>query len=255
MQGLQNGAFIVGLAVAILAGLLLASALGGWLGRRLGIPDRGTDHGHVLGGILGLLALLVAFAFGWALDRYEQRRDLVVREANAIGTAAMRLQLLDAPHALRLTDTYRAYAVVRLDYGLAQDGDKPALRKTSEALRARIEAQTLAALAPIRHTNLAGSILAAVNESLDVGAAREAAQAARLPAEVLAAIAVYALVTAVALGMTLRGHRALSTMMYLLLTLSLSIIVDLDHPRIGWITVSQDPMARLVAELKSTPPP
>ena len=47
----------------------------------------------------------------------------------------------------------------------------------------------------------------------------------------------------------------MSTLMFLLLTLAMGIIVDLDQPRSGGITVSQDAMARLVAELSATPPP
>ena len=167
----------------------------------------------------------------------------------------MRVRLLDAPHAQQLARSYQAYAEVRLRYGLAQYGDKPPLRKASRALRGRIQAQTLEALAAIRQSDQAGYTLSAVNDSLDIGIAREAAQDARLPTEVLVALGVYAIATAVALGATMRGHRAMSTLMFLLLTLAMGIIVDLDQPRSGGITVSQDAMARLVAELSATPPP
>lgn len=254
MQDLLNVAPLVALAVGVFASLLLAGALGRRLGQGLGKPD-GTEQGHVLSGILSLLALLIAFTFGLALDRYELRRELVVQEANAIGTAAMRVRLLDTPHAQLLAKTYLDYAEVRLNYGLAQYGDKPPLRKASRELRARLQAQTLEALAAIRQSDQAGYTLSAVNDSLDIGVAREAAQDARLPTAVLTALGVYAIATAVALGATLRGHRAMSTLMFLLLTLALGIIVDLDQPRAGGITVSQDAMARLVAELRATPPP
>ena len=57
-----------------------------------------AQEGYLLGSMLGLLGLLLAFSFGMVLNRYETRRELVTSEANAIGTAYLRAQLLDEPH-------------------------------------------------------------------------------------------------------------------------------------------------------------
>ena len=48
------------------------------------------------GVIFGLLSLLIAFTFSGAASRFERRRDLIVQEANAIGTAYLRIDLLPA---------------------------------------------------------------------------------------------------------------------------------------------------------------
>ena len=45
--------------------------------------------------MLGLLALLLGFTFSMAVDRFDARRAVVLEEANAIGTAYLRTQVLD----------------------------------------------------------------------------------------------------------------------------------------------------------------
>ena len=92
------------------------------------IAGRGTgprrakqeDHnqeGYLVGSLLGFLALLMAFSFSMALDRYEERRHLVIQEANAIGTAYLRTQLLDEPHRGRLSGLLVAYTDNRIALG------------------------------------------------------------------------------------------------------------------------------------------
>ena len=260
MDRFFNDAPLALLVLALFVGLLVARELGGWLGRRLqGATDGdASDQGHILSGALGLLALLIAFTFGLALDRFETRRELVVAEANAIGTAEMRVRLLDAPYGPRLSQLYVRYAGTRLRYGQASAAAKPPLERESAELRALIQAEALAALQPIRTTPLAASVVAAVNDSLDVGVTREAAHEARLPATVLLALGVYAMVSAGVLGYVLAGgrrpHRALSTLLFVLLTLAIGLILDLDRARSGSIRVSQLPMEKLVAGFAATPP-
>src|SRR5262249_6396988 len=89
------------LVSAVLFVALLASLE---LGRRWGRariasdPDsRREGLGGVEGAVYGLLGLLVAFSFSGAAARYEVRRDQIVQEANAIGTAYLRLDFLPEP--------------------------------------------------------------------------------------------------------------------------------------------------------------
>src|SRR5690242_8808608 len=77
--------------------ILAATELGRWLGMRAG--DRSGDQVRTLeAAVLGLLALMIAFTFSMALSRYEARREAVLNEANAVGTAALRARLLPEPH-------------------------------------------------------------------------------------------------------------------------------------------------------------
>ena len=261
MDMLVNGTPLWALAGLLFLALMAAREAGGWLRRRQlrNSDGEAVEHDYILNGVLGLLALLIAFTFGLALDRYDARRELVVDEANAIGTAEMRVRLLDPQHGLHLAQLYRQYAETRLRYGEATALEKPPLRRESQARRARIETDALTALAPIRLTPLAAIVTPAVNESLDIGVAREATHASRIPTMVLAVLAIYALVSAGLLGTALnaagRTNRGLSGLLLALLTLAIIVILDLDRPQEGAIRISQQPLADLVAGFAATPLP
>jgi hypothetical protein len=250
------------LLIPLLFGSLLAAReVGAWLRRRLARHSDGeaTEHDYIFNGILGLLALLIAFTFGLALDRYDARRELVVDEANAIGTAEMRVRLLDAPEGVRLAGLLREYADTRLRYGEAMAAQKPPLRAASLALRARIETETLAALQPIRTTPLAAMITPAINDAIDIGVTREATHASRIPAMVLAVLVIYAWVSAGVLGSALdaagRRNRGMSALLFVLLTMAIIVILDLDRSQEGAIRISQQPLADLMKSFEATPLP
>jgi len=262
MEHLLNAAPLWLVVLVLFLALLTVREAGAWMSRRLAprhVEEDDSERGYIMSGILGLLALLIAFTFSLALERYQTRRDLVIAEANAIGTAEMRVRLLDPPHAARLSGMLQDYAETRLRYGLAVAGEKPRLQQASADLRGLIQTETLNALQPVRTTPLASLVAPAINETLDVGAAREAELAARVPTAVIVVLIVYALVSAGVLGAALKGtkdsHRAMTGLMFLLLTLALGLILDLDRARSGAITISQEPMAQLVKSLQTAPPP
>ena len=259
MDTIFSDAPLPALGLAIFLALALAWEAGArWRQRSAGSDDGDAGHGYILSAVLGLLALLIAFTFGLALNRFETRRELVVREANAISTAEMRAHLLDAEPATRLSGLLHDYARVRLQYGEARAAQKPPLLAASADLRARIQAETLAALQPLRTTPLAPALASAVNDTLDIGVEREAAHAARLPSVVMAILVVYAAVAAAVLGYAVgvshRQHRLESALLFVLLSLALCLVLDLDRARDGAIQVSQAPMRQLVAGFAATPP-
>jgi hypothetical protein len=55
------------------------------------------------------MGLLIAFTFSGAASRFDTRRQLVVEEANAIGTAYLRLDLLPASAQSALRESFRRY--------------------------------------------------------------------------------------------------------------------------------------------------
>jgi hypothetical protein len=64
--------------------------------------------------LLGLLALMIGFTFLMAL--FEERREGVLNEANAIGTTALLARLLPEPHRTEILKLLREYAQIRVDY-------------------------------------------------------------------------------------------------------------------------------------------
>jgi hypothetical protein len=250
LDGLPLWLIMLGLFLALIA----ARELGGWL-HRLAVGRKEDDgdeagKGLIISGLLGLLALLTAFTFSLSLNRYEVRRVVVVSEANAIGTAEMRVRLLAKPDDARLAGMLQDYARTRLAYGDATADGKPALAASSAAQRAEIQAATIAALAPDARTPLAGLVAPSINSVLDIAAEREALTAARIPGIILFILILYNLLTAVMLGYALTDTRArqrpTTIMLFALLTLAIGLIMDLDRPQRGTIRIDQTPMKELV---------
>ena len=87
------------LTLAIIVILVLVAEVGFRLGHRhQGRVDDNyrSQLSTMQASTLGLLALLLGFTFALAAARFEARKALVLKEANAIGTAYLRLGLLQA---------------------------------------------------------------------------------------------------------------------------------------------------------------
>lgn len=88
------------LILLALLGLLLLGVEGGYpLARRRRLPASDLVRGQfnsIQGALLGLFALLIGFTFAMSLSRFDVRKNLVVKEANAVGTAVLRARLLPA---------------------------------------------------------------------------------------------------------------------------------------------------------------
>src|SRR6266511_2503686 len=106
------------LAVFIFLGILLFLEVGRRIGvrrKRLDSEDVGPGAGALEAAVYGLLALLIAFTFSGAASRFDARRQLVVEEANAIGTAYLRIDVLPHEAQPALRDKFRRYVEARLD--------------------------------------------------------------------------------------------------------------------------------------------
>src|SRR5512147_455234 len=104
------------------AGLFVGMILLLEFGRRLGRRREGKDEegaraglGAVEGAVFALLGLLIAFTFSGAASRFDARRELIVEEANAIGTAYLRLDILPAGAQPALREKFRQYVETRLE--------------------------------------------------------------------------------------------------------------------------------------------
>jgi MFS family permease len=84
-------------AIAFFLGMVLFLELGRRIGRRMhaDTPERApTGVGAVEGAVFALFGLLIAFTFSGAASRFDDRRHLIIDEANDIGTAWSYLDLL-----------------------------------------------------------------------------------------------------------------------------------------------------------------
>lgn len=242
--------------------LFVAMCASGGLGILLhGLHRKATEtenaqEGYVVSAVLGLLALLLGFTFSLAVDRFEARRQLVLEEANAIGTAYLRSQMLSEPHRSRMSRLLIRYTDNRIALAEAKPGRAAALLATNDALLTDIWAGTSAAFETVRNIPFSAVYLQSVNALIDLDASRKAARAVRVPPEVFLVLVVYAVVAAGVLGYALTGKRVRLAAAFLLalLTLSLLLILDIDRPVLGGVSESQRPMEELRKSFAAQPP-
>jgi hypothetical protein len=165
------------LAAGLLLLLLLALEGGFRIGRRT-LRKRAIEMtsqvGPLQGAILGLLGLLLAFSFAAAGARFLERQDLILQEANAIGTAYLRADLLDEPYRSELRAALKRYADHRIDVGRRlRSSLTSADLAEAEQLHAGIWKAARDGVAARPAAML--TVLAPVNEVIDLHATRVAA--------------------------------------------------------------------------------
>jgi len=243
--------------------LLLAMAAAWWAGHvmrrrreRRGEVSSSENQGYIVSAILGLLALLLGFTFSLAIDRFDARRILVLQDANAIGTAYLRVQLLPAPHRARLTNLLLQLTDNKLALATAPYRKTGALLAREDRLLTDIWAADAAAFDAIKHLDFSSTFLDSMNTMIELEASRRAARQAHVPTTVFAILLLYIVVTAGTLGFSLWGSGSpfSSGVLLVLFTLSLLLIVDIDRPTMGSIREQQGPMERLRASMRSQLP-
>jgi hypothetical protein len=257
-------ASLLGIAAALFAAMCAAALIASLLQRRArgrsvdGQDKESGQEGYIVSAVLGLLALLMGFTFSLAVDRFETRRHLVLEEANAIGTAYLRAQLLAEPDRTRMSGLLLHYTDNRIALAKAAPASatQQQLLKTNDALLTDIWAATSAAFDRIRGLPFSNTYLNSVNALIDLDASRKTARGAHVPGEVFAVLFIYLVTTAGVLGYVLRGARGRIAAGFLLalLTLSLMLIIDINRPTLGGIIESQQPMEDLQKSLTAQPP-
>lgn len=246
------------LALLLFAVLLLAREAGFALRRRQPAANEEKDDAFAMTSVLGLMALLIGFTFSLALHRYDTRRELVVTEANALGTTWLRTQLLDSPDREALQEMLRRYVDARVAYGRATDhrGENEAYANT-ERLQTELWGVLMEAVASFRDTPRASLLITATNESIDVAATRQATRQAHIPPRILRLLALFAIAAAFMVGYERGGQRRATTMLFALLTLAVTLVLDLDRPSTGMVNVPQKPLIDLRKSMapKASPAP
>jgi len=247
----QNEFLIVG---ALLALLLIATEVGFRGGRsvRSAIEESAKSHYWTLqAGVMGLLALLLAFTFSMSVTRYESRRQLLVDEANAIGTTYLRSQMLPEPYQSEVAKLIGDYVANRLrDYGTALDEDEVEVANLNcHRLQNQLWSQAIAATAKDPQPVPTGLFISSLNDVINVAAKRAAARENHVPQPVLTFLFLVTILTMGLLGYGcgLGNYRniAATATVCLLISLVILTIMDLDRPRRGLITISQKPMLEL----------
>lgn len=234
---------LAGLAVAFFVLLLAAMQLGKWVGRRN--EEKGASGVSIIeGSVFALLGLLMAFTFSGAAQRMADRRDLLVQEVNAIGTAWLRIDMVNASDQPRLRDQFRRYVDERINYyrSVADVAQRDVVAGRVGALQKEIWGTSMQA-ARASLPPFAASYVGAVNEMFDVATAQTVAQKVHPPVATYAFLGFLTLVAAGLVGLNLgaskRGTLLHQVVYAVVMTAALYIIIDFEFPRIGTIRIDQ----------------
>jgi hypothetical protein len=232
-------------AIGLFGGILVLLEAG----RRIGVRRAARDAegaragtGAVEGAVFGLMGLLIAFTFSGAASRFDARRQLVTEEANNIGTAWLRLDLLPAGSQPALRASFRRYVDARLEvYQTLPDleGAMAAFGRAN-ALQGEIWSQAVAACK--EGPPSAGMLLLpALNQMIDITTTRTMAAKTHPPMVIFAMLVVLTLISALLAGYGMAAAKTRSWIHMLgfafVMAGGVYIILDLEHPRLGLINV------------------
>ena len=235
----------------VIAALLLGLAEVGFrVGRHPESEKLRDQVGGMQAAVLGLLGLLIGFTFAMAVSRYDQRRLLIVKEANAIGTTYLRASMLPAAHQAPVRDALRRYVNVRIQ----ARADDPGYAAVAAGERAAAEIQReiwqhATAASNEAPTPITATFIVSLNEMIDVHAERWEALHATVPYGVWGLLIVVAAAGALVTGIR-EGNDGIRTILSsaflpLLITFVIMLVVDLSHPLHGFIGVNQQPLLDL----------
>jgi hypothetical protein len=244
------------------AGLvLLITEIGFRLGLRLQRRDPSFLQGSMpiaeVAGLLGLLGFLLAFSIGIAVNHFDTRRQLLVADANAIGTSYLRTGFLGEPDRTKARDLLREYVDLRLA------AVNPA--NLEEGLRRSEEIHNELWLIAERQVGqnpdgaTATFFMDAVSHMIDVyGQRLDAVSSLRLQPLMWQVLYGTAALTCFLVGLVSSADSKRNAIVWILLALALAailmLIADLDRPQAGALTVSQQALRALQQQF-ATPAP
>jgi hypothetical protein len=243
-------------ALGLFLGMLILLEVGRRIGLRQLAKDpegAGAGVGAVEAAVFALLGLLIAFTFSGAASRLDSRRQLIVEEANAIGTAYLRLDLLKGQARDRLREDFRRYLETRLEMYQKLPDVEAAKRELAKAVTIQGEIWKRAVTACGEEGSQPATmlLLPALNQMIDITATRLMATRIHPPYVVFAMLTLLALASAMVAGygMSRRKSRSwLHIIAYASVTaVTIYVILDLEYPLLGLIRV--DAVDQLLLQL------
>jgi hypothetical protein len=241
--GVLVNALFFGVLALLFLGMVAMQIAGHHYGLRRADGDSGGSSegtAAVEATLFALLGLLVAFTFSGADTRLDARRKLIIQEANAIGTAYLRLDLLRAEDEPVLQDEMRRYVDSRLAYydQLFDFRAAKAERARSEQLQQELWTHAVAASARAGDSRAALLVLQSLNALFDVATERYAALRTHVPVAIFVLLVVMTLACAffAGIGMSKRLHPSYLHMVIFagVMAVTAYVILNLEYPRVGF---------------------
>ncbi|NOT56919.1 MAG: DUF4239 domain-containing protein [Deltaproteobacteria bacterium] len=233
------------------------------VGRRCGVrclakypEEERVAIGMVEGAVYGLLSLLLAFTFNGAASRFDARRQLIVEETNAIGTAYLRLDLLPTDTQPALRENFRQYVETRLAaYRKLPDvaAAKAELARSIK-LQGAIWTQAIDAARRTESPAVITLVLSSLNEMIDITTTRTVAVQTHPPVEIFAMLFGVALASALLAGYGMAANKARNWVFGVgfaaVVAVAVFVTIDLEFPRVGLIRI--DSVDQILVELRES---
>ncbi len=243
------------IALGLVAGAAIVHELGFWAGALKRAPDEAFDRQIALvrGSTAALVAFLIGFAFSGAASRFIDRLDIIVKEANALGTAYLRADAIAQPQRDQLKAAIREYTTDRVELlsGKNRDRIEPLLAKAS-GLHERM--WTSAIKATQDNAPLMGVVLPPINEVIDLHSVHLAMARRHLPLPIMVVLLATAAIGFGLIGFgngrSNRRFVLLDSVYGIVLAVALWMTIDMDYPGIGMIRVGNLPYVETLTPMK-----
>jgi hypothetical protein len=245
---------------AVYLGTVAVALVAAEIGYRIGIwlqhrdpSSAGTPMSDtVVGGMLGLMAFLMAFSIGIVIDQHNGRKVMVVTEANAVGTAYLRASFLGEPDLTTSRNLLREYVEVRLAAASDQTQQESAITR-SEEIHGELWSIVEDNVRQGKESDIMALYVESINEVINVHSQRLAAVNLRLPrllrVVLFAATVLSFLLVGVANSADGKRDFAAILLFALAFVAVFMIMVDLDRPQEGLLTISQTALSDLLQQM------
>jgi hypothetical protein len=257
LDSLPIGAFFV--AYAIIAATMSES------GYRLGCwwqdhtpEEREGPTGMIVGSLLALMAFLLAIATGMAADRFDTRRGLVLAEANSVGTTYLRAGYLPEPASSEIRSLLREYIPLRI-IGTTDLADVRVRMAQSVAIQTKLWSITEDLARTTPESDVLALFIDSLNETIDLHETRVVAGIyARVPETIILLLFFGSILTLGMVGynagLSRRRSPVTAFVMIAVLGAVITLVVDLDRPRDGFLKVNQQPLIDLQEQVGTLAP-
>jgi len=245
-----------GVFIVILVVVLLSVECGYRLGRyrrSRSEQEKEAPVGTMVGATLGLLAFILAFTFGLAAARFDARRQVLLDEANAIGTTYLRAGILPE-RGEQIRTLLRGYVAARLE--AVQSGKIAEGIGRSESIQQQLWSQAEAVGGKNPNSIVVGLFVQSLNEVIDLHAKRvQAGVRSRIPGAIWLGLFAVAALSLAAMGYQAGLARTRRSLAVFAVAITFSVVIeliaDLDRPQQGVLRVSQHALLDLQRSMNS----
>ena len=236
--------------------LIISVEIGYWIGLKAKVEmtqPMKAQISTIQTAILTIFTFLLGFTFAMALSRFDNRKQMVVKESNAIETAVLRSKLLPENQRARMNEIFKKY--VNVEFSITSRAnirlkERQALKLEARRLQTMMWDEAFAATEENPLSVPAGLFATSINQLIDIKTERDIAISNHVPEIVLLGLLLFA---ALAIGILGYGNGLAATharypaiILCLVITISFILIIDLDRPNRGLTKVSQESMIDLM---------